>query len=173
MKKLSLFLFLCLFFISCNYLPLNKKETAAHDLPQIKESGELRILTLNDAMGSYFIYREQEMGYQYEIGQLFARSLGIKVQIKKVKNIGELSQKLLNGEGDIVLYNLPIVKELKDSLIYCGEENITYQVIVQQNRNSIKDVTELIGKEVHVTPGKYHDRLVNLNNELGGGIQIC
>ncbi|KAA6308641.1 Membrane-bound lytic murein transglycosylase F, partial [termite gut metagenome] len=41
------------------------------------------------------------------------------------------------------------------------------------NRNSIKDVTELIGKEVHVTPGKYHDRLVNLNNELGGGIQIC
>jgi membrane-bound lytic murein transglycosylase F len=84
---------------------------------------------------------------------LFARSLGIKAQIKKVRNIGELSQKLLDGEGDIVLYNLPIAKELKDSLIYCGEENITYQVIVQQNVNSIKDVTELIGKEVHVTPG--------------------
>ncbi|KAA6351289.1 Membrane-bound lytic murein transglycosylase F [termite gut metagenome] len=172
MKKLLLFLFLWLFFVSCNYLQPNEKEAARYDLPQIKESGELKILTLNDAMGSYFIYREQEMGYQYEIGQLFARSLGVKAQIKKVRNIGELSQKLLNGEGDIVLYNLPIAKELKDSLIYCGEENITYQVIVQRNRNSIKDVTELIGKEVYVTPGKYYDRLVNLNNELGGGIQI-
>ncbi|KAA6324978.1 Membrane-bound lytic murein transglycosylase F [termite gut metagenome] len=172
MKKLLLFLFLWLIFISCNYLQPNEKGVAEYDLPQIKERGELRILTLNDAMGSYFIYREQEMGYQYEIGQLFARSLGVKAQIKKVRNIGELSQKLLDGEGDIVLYNLPIAKELKDSLIYCGEENITYQVIVQQNRNSIKDVTELIGKEVYVTPGKYYDRLVNLNNELGGGIQI-
>ena len=33
-------------------------------------------------------------------------------------------------------------------------------------------VTELIEKDVYVTPGKYYDRLVNLNSELGGGIQI-
>ena len=36
----------------------------------------------------------------------------------------------------------------------------------------LKDVTELIGKDIYVKPGKYYDRLVNLNNELGGGIQI-
>lgn len=37
---------------------------------------------------------------------------------------------------------------------------------------SLKDVTELVGKDIYVKPGKYYDRLVNLNNELGGGIHI-
>lgn len=48
-------------------------------------------------------------------------------------------------------------------------------MIVQQGGGKgkmLKDVTELIGQEVYVKPGRYYDRLVNLNNELGGGIQI-
>ena len=36
----------------------------------------------------------------------------------------------------------------------------------------MKDVTELVGKEVYVNPGKYHSRLKNLDEELGGGIRI-
>ena len=34
---------------------------------------------------------------------------------------------LLKGEGDLVAYNLIITNPLKDSLIYCGEEDITRQ----------------------------------------------
>ena len=46
-------------------------------------------------------------------------------------------------------------------------------MIVQQGKSkSLKDVTELVGKDIYVKPGKYYDRLVNLNNELGGGIHI-
>lgn len=33
-------------------------------------------------------------------------------------------------------------------------------------------MTELIGKEVYVKPGKYLERLINLDKELGGGILI-
>lgn len=36
----------------------------------------------------------------------------------------------------------------------------------------MKDVTELIGKEVYINPGKYYNRLLNLNQELGGGIGL-
>ena len=75
----------------------------------------------------------------------------------------------------MIAYNLPITKEWKDSLLYCGEDIITHQVIVQQGNGKhkpLKDVTELIGKDIYVKPGKYYDRLVNLNNELGGGIHI-
>ena len=39
-------------------------------------------------------------------------------------------------------------------------------------RDRLKDVTELIGKDVYVKPGKYYERLVNLDEELGGGIHI-
>ncbi len=87
----------------------------------------------------------------------------------------ELIEKLQAGKGDLIAYNLPITKEWKDSLLYCGEEVITHQVIVQRNggrTKPLKDVTELIGKDVYVKPGKYYERLVNLDEELGGGIHI-
>ena len=42
----------------------------------------------------------------------------------------------------------------------------------QRGREPINNVTQLIGKDVYVKPGKHYERLVNLNKELGGGIRI-
>jgi len=152
---------------------LKKKHPTKNDLELIKDSGELVVLTLYSST-SYFIYRGQEMGFQYELSKQFAESLGLKLRIEVAKNVKELIEKLLSGKGDMIAYNLPITKELKDSLIYCGEDVITHQVIVQKNNKGkpLTDVTELIGKDVYVKPGKYYNRLVNLNNELGEGIKI-
>lgn len=150
------------------------EQEEAVDLQQIKDNGELVVLTLYSST-SYFIYRGQEMGFQYELGEQFAKSLGVKLKIKVAKNIHDLIERLLVGEGDLIAYNLPITKEWKDSLTYCGEEVITHQVIVQRTGGRVKplkDVTELIGKDVYVKPGKYYERLVNLDKELGGGIHI-
>ena len=167
------FLLICL--LSCRHQSHTTTEEApVHDLAQIKDSDELVVLTLYSST-SYFIYRGQAMGFQYELSEQFAKSLGVKLRIEVARNVPELIQKLLDGEGDIIAYNLPITKEWKDSLIYCGEEVITHQVIVQRNNGKIpplKDVTELIGKDVYVKPGKYYERLVNLDKELGGGIHI-
>lgn len=177
MKRLLLyclcFSLICLW--SCRSRSHTPEEVGhAHDLAQIKDSDELVVLTLYSST-SYFIYRGQAMGFQYELSEQFAKSLGVKLRIEVARNVPEMIQKLLNGEGDIIAYNLPITKEWKDSLIYCGEEVITHQVIVQRNNGKtkpMKDVTELIGKDVYVKPGKYYDRLVNLDKELGGGIHI-
>ena len=147
---------------------------AAHDLQQIKDSGELVVLTLYSST-TYFNYRGQEMGFQYELSQQFAQSLGVTLKVKVARSVEELIRQLQSGEGDLIAYNLPITKEHKDSLLYCGNEAITHQVLVQRSNGRakpLKDVTELIGKEVYVKPGKYYERLVNLDQELGGGINI-
>lgn len=144
------------------------------DLPQIKDSGELVALTINSST-SYFIYRGEEMGFQYELCELFAQSLGVKLRIEVAASAEELIRKLNRGEGDLIAYNLPVTKEWKDSLIYCGEDIITHQVIVQRNglkEKPLNDVTQLIGKDVFVKPGKHLNRLINLDKELGGGIRI-
>ena len=169
---LFLVLFCCAF--GCRNKQHSTTDESARDLPQIKDSGELVVLTLYSST-SYFIYRGQEMGFQYELSEQFAKSLGLKLRIEVAKSVDEMIQKLLAGEGDMIAYNLPITKEWKDSLLYCGEDVITHQVIVQQGRGKqkpLKDVTELVGKDIYVKPGKYYDRLVNLNSELGGGIRI-
>lgn len=148
--------------------------TPIHDLEQIVDSGELVVLTLYSST-TYFNYRGQAMGFQYELSQQFADELGVKLRVETARTATELVEKLLKGEGDLIAYNLPITKNGKDGLLYCGEEVITHQVVVQRRTGKqqvIKDVTELIGKKVHVKPGKYHERLKNLNQELGGGIEI-
>lgn len=176
--RILIALFLCFVFIcgisGCRKRSHSKDKSTAHDLPQIKDSGELVVLTLYSST-SYFIYRGQKMGFQYELSEQFAKSLGLKLRIEVANNIHELIQKLIMGEGDMIAYNLPVTKEWKDSLLYCGEDVITHQVIIQQSNGKhplLKDVTELVGKEVYVKPGKFYNRLVNLNNELGGGIRI-
>lgn len=145
-----------------------------HDLQQIKDSGELVVLTLYSST-TYFNYRGQEMGFQYELSEQFAQSIGVKLKVKVARNVKEMIRQLLAGEGDLIAYHLPVTRERKDSLIYCGNEVITHQVVVQRNNGRHKpltDVTQLIDKDVYVKPGKYYERIVNLNQELGGGIHI-
>lgn len=150
-----------------------KAEEVAVDLPQILEKKELVVLTVNSSV-SYFNYRGEPMGFQYELAQQFAKSLGVTLKVKVVKDEEGLVDSLLSGAGDLVAYNLIMTNALKDSLIYCGEEDITRQVIVQRRgKEALKDVTELVGKKVYVNSGKYRTRLENLNRELGGGIDIC
>lgn len=154
--------------------PKAKRVMPVHDLTQIVDSGELVVLTLYSST-TYFNYRGQEMGYQYELSQQFANELGVKLRIKTARTPIQLVEMLQRGEGDLIAYTLPITKRGKDSLLYCGEEVITHQVIVQRRGGKqalLKDVTELIGKQVHVKRGKYYERLKNLNEELGGGIEI-
>lgn len=174
MRKL-LYILLGLFcFLACKNKPVKSVSDTGYDLPHIKDSGELVVLTLYSST-TYFNYRGEEMGFQYELSQQFAQSLGIKVQIKVANSVPEMVDMLMTGEGDLVAYPLLVTKERKDSLLFCGEEIITHQVLVQRNSGKtqpIKDVTELIDKDVYVKPGKYYDRMMNLNEEIGGGIRI-
>lgn len=152
----------------------NKELSEKIDLPQILKKGELTILTMYSSI-DYFKYRGQNMGIQYEFSKQLAKSLDVSLKVLVANSEEELVQRLLRGEADLIAYNLPITKELKDSVTYCGAEVQTHQVLIQQIRHGekpLKDVTELIGKDINVQPGKYYDRLVNLNTELGGGINI-
>ena len=178
MKKKCFYLYyillwtLCLF--SCRPSSPPSHQLSTHDLPQIKDSGTLVVLTLYRSI-SYFNYRGEPMGFQYELSEQFANSLGVKLEIKTAQNPLELEKMLLQGEGDLIAYNLPITLEGKENFIYCGEEIISHQVLIQQKnrkKKSIKDVTELIGKDIYVKPGRSLQRLKNLDKELGGGIHI-
>lgn len=132
MKKLIYIFFILLAFLGCKKQHSAQTEKG-YDLPEIIESGELVVLTLNSST-SYFNYRGQEMGFQYELAQQFAKSLGLKVQIKVAQSIEEMLAKLAAREADLIVYNVPITKELKDSVVFCGDEVITHQVLVQRNR---------------------------------------
>lgn len=148
---------------------------AARDLEQIRDSGKLTVLTLYGST-SYFLYRGEPMGYQYELAQQFAQSLGVEMDVEVAADTDELIRMLLAGEGDLIAFNLPVNNlRWEDSLAYCGEEAITHQVVVQRSAPKgqvATDVTQLVGKDIYAKPGKHLERLAHLDRELGGGIRI-
>ena len=170
--KSWIFIFIiCLFLTSCK----DKEPQIAFDFPQIEQQGELKALTLSGSM-SYFIYKGEPRGYEYELLRDFADSYGLTLTVQLAENETKLTEMLLRGEGDLIACNLPVTNEGKEALIYCGREVVNHQVLIQRANKGdtiLKDVTELIGKDVWVIhDSKQYNRMLNLNDELGGGIQI-
>ena len=59
----------------------------------------LRVVTLYGPT-SYFHYRGEEMGIEYENIRRFAQENGFELKVKVVKNISELIEELKEGESD-------------------------------------------------------------------------
>ena len=162
---------ICTTLCSCNHTqPIDSK---TNELDSIMARGELRVLTLSGST-SYFYYKGEERGYEYEVIKRFANDNNLSLKVIVAPNITMLSQMLNDSIGDIIAYDIPIADNTKNEVLHCGPQNTSEQVIIQRNNNPISDVVELIGRNVYVERGsKYETRLINLNKELGGGINIC
>jgi membrane-bound lytic murein transglycosylase F len=175
LRLFGLFLAVLLLFIGFREITKLQQRKKLIDLPQIHVLGELRALTLSSST-SYFIYRDKEMGYEYELCSMLANDLGLQLRMVAAPNLAAMIQMLERGEGDMIAYNIPITQENKGNFLYCGREFLTHQVLVQQKKPAnemIRSVTGLIGKNVVVhNNSRYLSRLNHLNDELGGGILI-
>lgn len=108
------------------------------------------------------------MGYEYDLIKDFARSKGLKLNIKVAENATRLIEMLEAGEADVIAYPIQVSNNLKENYLYCGREELTSQVLVQRANKGdtiLKDVTQLIGKDVYVKPDtKYYERKTWIKN---------
>lgn len=141
-----------------------------HRLPDTLRVGTLYSPT------SYFIYREVEMGYDYDLVKRLGQDKGMVIDLVLANNLAQAVEMLDSGKIDLLAYEVPVTAEYLEHVVPCGVENVTHQVLVQPRSTEdkrIKDVTELVGRVVYVENGsKYFHRMKNLNDELGGGIDI-
>ncbi len=123
---------------------------------------------------SYFNYRGQTMGFDYENVKRFAEDEGMVLDLKIAPTLQSLLKMVQEGEVDLAAYPVPYIEEYNSLVRHAGHKEVTWQVLVQPaGAKRISDVTELVGKTVYVEKdSKYHYRLKNLNQELGGGIDI-
>ena len=133
----------------------------------------LKVVTLYGP-SSFFDYRGELMGIDYENARKFAEDEGMVLEIHPVNNIQEIIVELKEGKSHLAAYPVPSISEYNRYVIHCGHKEISRQVLIQKNKqDKITDVTQLVGKDIVVEKGsKYHYRLENLNEELGGGINI-
>ena len=152
-----------------------RKAELPKDLPVLQARGVIRAVTLNSST-SYFQYKMQPMGYEYDLIADFAQRNGLQLEIKVAESVAQSVEMLQAGEADVVAYPVPIDNERKQQLRFCGRERQSSLVVVQRKAAGdtvLTDVTQLIGREVCIKPdSRYRERLENLNRELGGGIRI-
>lgn len=186
------FVFICLGVLSS--CVMEKKDDPAEvferpsvriDLPEIIKKGKLTVLAENSST-SYFIYRGKKMGYEYEMLKQFTDEIGVKLEVKIVKNLDSLITMLNRGEGDLIACNYTVTNERSKIISFSRPFIQTHQVLIQRkpdgwedmkekeiNEQLIHDPAELAGKEVHVWKNSsYYQRLIHLQEEIGDSIHI-
>jgi membrane-bound lytic murein transglycosylase F len=155
------------------------------DLPQIEARGSLVALT-NYSATSYFIYKGQPMGYEYELLTRLADHLHLRLEIQIENNLENMFNRLKNGSGDIIARSLTITRPRQEFLQFTEPLFDTRQVLVQRKPDNwrhlmlhqieeklIRNPIDLIGKDIYVLQGSAHlARLQHLSDEIGGKINL-
>ncbi len=155
------------------------------DLDSIKSRGVLRAIVVSGPT-SFFIYKGETMGYEYEMLTRFADHLGVKLEIVVASSFSELGELLNSGEGDVIAHGLTVTQNRQKYFAFSDYLYLTHQVLVQRkpagwrklkqhqiDRALIHDPIELIGDTVSIrNNSSYMSRLVNTMSEVGGDIYI-
>ncbi len=160
---------------ACGGKKANERSANGSDNVEHRFPDTLKVATLYSPE-AYFIYRGQEMGYDYELVTALAMDKDVALKLELAPSLSRAIEMLDSGKVDLIAYEVPITAEYKERVVPCGPENITTQVLVQPKKGEaelITDVTDLVGKDVYVeADSKYEARIRNLNQEVGGGINI-
>jgi membrane-bound lytic murein transglycosylase F len=155
------------------------------DLEDIKKDGVLKALVVYSST-SYFLYRGQPMGFEYELLKDLSDDLGLKLELTISRNLDNHFEVLNRGDVDIIAQGMTITNQRKWEVDFTEYLYLTKQVLVQKKpdnyrklswaslqKSLIKDPIELIGDTVSIRKNSaYFERVMSLSNELGGTIHI-
>ena len=178
-----------LLFIGCNIFNVqdnpHQKHPVNRDLDSIQKKGVLTAL-INYSSTSYFIYKGNPMGFEYELLKKYVESIGLELEVIPIKNMDNVFEDLNEGVVDVVAANLTITQERLQEVNFTNPIIITKQVLVQRKPDNWKRLSkkaiqnsllqsplDLIDKTVVVRKGSsFNSRLKSLSNEIGGKINV-
>ncbi len=162
-----------------------KPESIATNLDRIRKDGVLNVVTDYNSI-SYFIYRGQPMGFQFEMLQALADHMELELDVSVSNDLAKNFRDLNEGVIDLIAMNLTVTAQRKQQVHFTSPLLQTRQVLVQRKpehwkemnskqvaANVIRNQLNLAGKTVYVQTGSvYAKRLQSLSNDIGGGLLI-
>ena len=95
--------------------------------PEFKPKEKLKRTKLVALTGynaySYFIYKGQPMGFDYERVNRLADNLKLELELKVVNSISDMFHQVNSGEGDIIAFNLTITKDRLQEVQFTNSYN--------------------------------------------------
>ena len=156
-------------FISEDRLTGHTKQQLVGDLKEIKQSGVLRVLTRNNPV-TYFLYRGVQMGFEFELAQMLAKELGVRLEMVVPPDRALLIPWLLEGKGDIIAASMTITPARAKEILFSRPYLYTKEMVIQnaQTGPSLQRLEDLKGKDIHIRPSSsYQTTLESLQEQFG------
>jgi membrane-bound lytic murein transglycosylase F len=155
------------------------------DLDDIRKDGVLKALVVYSST-SYFLYKGQPMGFEYELLKRMAQDLNLKLELVISDDLDSQFEVLNRGDVDLIAHGMTITNQRKWEVDFTEYLYLTKQVLVQKKpdnyrnmswgsiqRSLVQDPIELMGDTVSIRKNSsYYERLVSLSNEIGDTIYI-
>lgn len=110
-------------------------DSPASDLSSIKSRG--KIIALTDFNSTdYFIYKGEPMGFTYEMLDLFARHIGVGLEIITENDPAKAVMMLQTGQADILAMGLP-VESVIENIQFCEPVDETRKVLVKRKPGKV------------------------------------
>lgn len=136
------------------------------DFDQIRKRRVLRVLMRNNA-ASYFLYRGELMGFEYELAREFADYHGLRLEVVVPPSYRELTTWLLEGKADIALGFLEVdEKQRRLGVAYSRPYHYAQQHIVVHQDDPAQSLADLDHRTIFVRHhSHYWERLSRLQQE--------
>ncbi|MFT5741089.1 MAG: membrane-bound lytic murein transglycosylase F, partial [Gammaproteobacteria bacterium] len=159
-------------YLQLEYQVENRGERFVGDLDEIKKRRLLRVMLPNNA-ASYFLYRGELQGFEYELTREFADYHGLRLEVVVPSAQHDMSDWLLNGKADIALGFIEPNKKLRTQGVGFSEPyHYTRRHIVVNKSDPAKSWAELAQYTVLVPgPSANEQQLAELKNQ-GGGLSL-
>ncbi len=153
----------CLFLHACGQ---NKA------LEEIQRSGTITMITQNNAH-CFYIYRNQKMGFEYDLARAFADFLDVELDVKVAESWNDMLTLLNRKTGHFVAASMAITpSRAKASDFSRGFLPVQQMVITHKKNPGLNSVEDLAGKTIHVRRDTTHEETLRTLSRKGLGVSI-
>ncbi len=142
------------------------------DFDQIRKRRVLRVLLRNNA-ASYFLYRGELMGFEYELAREFADYHGLRLEVVVPPSYQELTTWLLEGKADIAMGFLePDGLQRRLGIDYSDPYHYAKQHIVVHKDDSAISLADLDDQTISVRSRSHYWKSLSRLQNGGAGFSL-
>ena len=162
--------------VVCLYLNASEEKQNTRDFHDIEKEGILRVTTTYSPLGYYVAY-DSISGFNYDMINMLKKETSLNVEVILKSDIKGMIDALTSNECDIIIANIPITNQIKDSLNLTKPITQNKLVLVQRkakfnnDKAPIRSHLELAKCTIYVA--SHSPAIVRLNNlaaEIGDSI---
>jgi len=134
-------------------------------LQQIIASGELHVLTRN-AGTTYYEGPQGPAGFDYQLVNLFAKHLGVKLKITVPDTLNDIIEQISDGDAHLAAAGLTVTEQRSKKIRFSPSyQSITQQLVYHRGKARPKSIKDLDGILEVLAKSSHAERLNELSHD--------